>query len=186
MGLVIVASHSGYGHTRRIAEAVTAGAASVPGTRAEAIDVAAMQDGDWARLARADAIVFGAPTYMGGPSAAFKLFADDSSKVWFTQAWKDKIAGGFTCSLNMNGDKHSTLQYLMTLAMQHGMIWVGLGMMPPREPGAPGELNRLGAFMGVMAQAGNVPPEQEPPAGDLETGRAYGIRIATLARRHRG
>ncbi len=186
MSLVIVASHSGYGHTRRVADAVVAGAASVPGTRAEAIDVAAMQDGDWARLAKADAIVFGAPTYMGGPSAPFKVFADESSKVWFTQAWKDKIAGGFTCSLNMSGDKLSTLQYLMTLAMQHGMVWVGLGMMPPREPGAPNELNRLGAFIGVMAQAGNVPPELEPPHGDLETGRAYGVRIATMARRHRG
>ena len=76
--------------------------------------------------------------------------------------------------------------YLMTLAMQHGMVWVGLGMMPPREPGAPNELNRLGAFIGVMAQAGNVPPELEPPHGDLETGRAYGVRIATMARRHRG
>lgn len=186
MGLVIVASHSGYGHTRRIAEAVVAGAASVTGMRAESVDVATLQPADWERLARAEAIVFGAPTYMGGPSAAFKHFADESSKVWFTQAWKDKIAGGFTCSLNLSGDKASTLQYLMTLAMQHGMVWVSLGMMPPREPGAPGELNRLGAFGGVMAQAGNVPPEQEPPSGDLATGRAYGVRIATFARRLRG
>lgn len=182
MTQVIVAYHSGYGHTKQIADAVVAGALTVAGTRAEAVDVGALEQLDWSRFAAADAIVFGAPTYLGGPSAPFKAFADESTKVWFTQAWKDKIAGGFTCSLNMSGDKLSTLQYFVTLAMQHGMVWVGLGMMPARHPGAPDELNRLGSFIGVMAQAGNVPPEQEPPRGDIETGRAYGMRIARFAR----
>ncbi len=183
MTSVIVAVHSGYGHTRRIADAVVAGAAGVAGTRAELIDVAQLKEADWQRLAAADAIVFGAPTYMGGPSAQFKAFADASSKPWMSRAWKDKFAGGFTCSLNMSGDKLSTLQYFVTLAMQHGMVWVGLGLMPPRHPGAPDEQNRLGAYLGVMAQAGNVPPDQEPPSGDIETGRSYGARIAQFARR---
>ena len=58
MSLVVVAAHSGYGHTRRIADAVVAGAAGVGGTRAELIDVAAIREADWRRLAAADAIVF--------------------------------------------------------------------------------------------------------------------------------
>ena len=185
MSLVVVAAHSGYGHTRRIADAVVAGAAGVGGTRAELIDVAAIRESDWRRLAAADAIVFGAPTYMGGASAQFKAFADASSKVWLTRTWKDKFAGGFTCSLNMSGDKSSTLNYFVTLAMQHGMVWVGLGLMPPRHPGAPHELNRLGSYIGVMAQAGNVPPDEEPPGGDIETGRSYGVRIAGFARQRK-
>jgi hypothetical protein len=36
-----------------------------------------------------------------------------------------------------------------------------------------------------MAQADNVPPEQSPPKGDLDTGRAYGRRIAEQVRRLR-
>jgi NAD(P)H dehydrogenase (quinone) len=113
----------------------------------------------------------------------FKTFADASSKAWFSQLWKDKIAGGFTCSLAMSGDKYSTLMYFVTLAMQHGMIWVGTAMMPAAQAGAPEQINRLGSSIGVMAQADNVAPELSPPQGDLDTARAYGARIAGYARR---
>lgn len=182
MSSVVIAYHSGYGHTRKLAESVHAGAASVSGTRAVLLDVATIDDSGWQTLSDADAIVFGAPTYMGGASGPFKTFADASAKVWFTQGWKDKIAGGFTCSLSMSGDKYSTLMYFVTLAMQHGMVWVGTAMMPAAVPGAPEQLNRIGSSIGVMAQADNVPPEQSPPSGDLDTARAYGQRIAGFAR----
>lgn len=178
---IVIAYHSGYGHTARLADALTNGAAQAQGARATCLDVARLDDEGWAALADADAIVFGAPTYMGGPSGVFKTFADASSKVWFTQGWRNKIAGGFTCSMSMSGDKFSTLQYFVTLAMQHGMIWVGTGMMPADDPGDPDSLNRLGSYIGVMAQADNVPPEQSPPDGDLETAVAYGERIARVA-----
>ena len=182
---VVIAFHSGYGHTRKVAEAVQAGAAAVPGASAALLDVAAIDDAGWSALAGADAIVFGAPTYMGGPSAPFKAFADASAKVWFSLGWKDKLAGGFTCSLGMSGDKFSTLMYFNTLAMQHGMVWVGTGTHGAAVPGDPHAINRLGAFLGVMAQADNVPPDQSPPPGDLATARGYGQRIAEKARKLR-
>ena len=183
---LVVAFHSGYGHTRRVADAVVAGAQSVAGVRVEAIDVQKIDDAGWATLAAADGIIFGAPTYMGGASAPFKAFADASASVWFSQAWKDKIAGGFTCSMAMSGDKYSTLMYFVTLAMQHSMIWVGTGMLPASRSGHPDEINRLGSYIGVMAQADNVAPEISPPNGDLETAHAYGKRVATVVtqRRH--
>ena len=186
MTSVVVAYHSGYGHTQRVAQAVHDGAASVAGVRAQWLDVSKIDDAGWASLAAADAIVFSAPTYMGGPSAPFKAFADATAKVWFTQGWKDKVAGGFTCSLNLSGDKYSTLMYFLTLAMQHGMVWVGSGQPAPSVPGDPKAVNRLGSSIGVMAQADNVPPEQSPPAGDLESGRLYGVRIAEKTRALRG
>jgi NAD(P)H dehydrogenase (quinone) len=182
MPRIVIAYHSGYGHTKRVADAVLEGAAGVPGTIARALDVASIDDAGWAELADADAIVFGAPTYMGGPSGSFKVFADASSKAWFTQAWKDKVAGGFTCSLSMSGDKFSTLSYFVTLAMQHGMVWVGTATMPAQAQGDPAAVNRLGSYLGVMAQADNVPPEQSPPQGDLDYARAYGRRIAEKTR----
>ncbi len=178
---IVIACHSGYGHTRKIAQAVQAGAASVAGAHAVLIDLAQLKDADWELMNQARAIIFGAPTYMGGPSAPFKAFADTSAKIWFTQGWKDKVAGGFTCSLSMSGDKLSTLQYFNVLAMQHGMIWVGTGMLPSQKPGDPLTLNRLGAYLGVMAQADNVPAEQSPPQGDVDTGFAYGARVAKVA-----
>jgi len=178
---VVVAYHSGYGHTRRVAESLAEGV-SAARRSVQCLDVSGMSEEGWTMLDQAQAIVFGSPTYMGGASAVFKQFAEASSKRWFTQAWKDKIAGGFTCSLSMSGDKYSTLMYMVTLAMQHSMIWVGTGMLPSAVAGAPDQANRLGSSIGVMAQADNVPPEISPPAGDLVTARSYGERIASMLR----
>ncbi|MEZ5739433.1 MAG: flavodoxin family protein [Burkholderiaceae bacterium] len=180
---VIIAFHSGYGHTRRLAEALAAGAGSVDRVRARLLAVDAIDEAGWQALATADAIVFGAPTYMGGASAQFKAFADASAKIWFTQGWKDKLAGGFTCSGSMSGDKLSTLQYLVTFAMQHGMLWAGPALPAATEPGDPDSLNRLGSWLGLMAQADNVPPDESPPEGDIASAHAYGERIGRQAAR---
>lgn len=182
---LVIAYHSGYGHTQRLADAVADGARSTGAAEVTLLPVADISDDGWRQLEAADVIVFGAPTYMGGPSGQFKVFADTTAKVWFAQGWKDKVAGGFTCSMAMSGDKYLTLQYFVTLAMQHSMLWVGTGMLPATHAGHPDALNRLGGYLGVMAQADNLPPEQSPPAGDLATARAYGVRLVTLARRYR-
>lgn len=179
MANIVVVYHSGYGHTKRQAEAVAQGAdAALVAIGAEGT----LTEADWAALEAADAIIFGSPTYMGMASWQFKRFADASSKPWFSRKWKDKVAAGFTNSATMNGDKLSTLHYMFTLAMQHGMIWVGLGMLPAERAGDPDRLNRLGSYLGVMAQADNLPPDQSPPPGDLETAFVYGQRIAGFAR----
>lgn len=187
MAKVAIVYFSGYGHTAKQAQAVREGAASVPGVEAVLLSVADLGESFWAALAEADAIVFGAPTYMGGPAAKFKEFADASSKVWSAQSWKDKIAGGFTNSASLNGDKHATLQYFVTLAMQHSMVWVGTGLLPANSSTSQrNDLNRLGSFIGPMAQSdADVGPDRAPPEGDLATARAYGKRIAEIAARWR-
>ena len=93
-------------------------------------------DRHWADLEKADAIIFGSPTYMGSASAPFKAFMDASSKVWAAQGWKDKIAAGFTNSASQSGDKLATLQQLAIFAAQHGMMWVGLGLLPGNNSGS--------------------------------------------------
>ena len=95
MTKTVVIFHSGYGHTQRVAQFVAEGA------DAQLITIDAdgnITDADWAALDAADAIIMGSPTYMGMASWQFKKFADATSKKWFTSAWKDKVAGGFTCS----------------------------------------------------------------------------------------
>jgi multimeric flavodoxin WrbA len=172
MSKVAVVYHSGYGHTQRVAQFVADGA------KAQLIAIDAdgnITEADWQALDAADAIVFGSPTYMGMASWQFKKFADASSKRWFTGGWKDKVAGGFTISASPSGDKLSTLQYFITLAMQQGMIWVGQPAMND------GTTNRIGSNSGVMAQVGPTSPAEDIPQGDLDTAKAYGERVAAMA-----
>ncbi|MBI1753278.1 MAG: flavodoxin family protein [Acidobacteria bacterium] len=178
MSKVAIVFHSGYGHTKVLAERVQAGAESVPGTRASLISVEDIE-ARWAELEAADAIVFGSPTYMGNVSGPFKTFMDASSKPWLEQKWKDKLAAGFTISGSPSGDKLNTLQSLMIFAMQHGMIWVGNAEMPYNEEG----INRLGSFSGLMAQAGQVAPEVEPNLADRTSAERLGQRVATATAR---
>jgi NAD(P)H dehydrogenase (quinone) len=184
MSKVVIVYHSGYGHTKRLAEAVLEGASSA-GADTTLLSVGEIDDAAWATLEAADAIIFGAPTYMGGPSADFKKFADASSKPWFGQKWKDKIAAGFTNSATMNGDKFSTIAYFVTLAMQHSMIWVGTGMMPSNTKAATrDDLNYIGGFTGLLAQSpADASAEEAPPRGDLETAKVFGARVAQTAAR---
>ncbi len=178
---IVIVFHSGYGHTKRMAEAVADGA---KGTLL-AIDAEGnLPEGGWEQLAAADAIVMGSPTYMGSVSWQFKKFADASSKVWFTQGWKDKLFAGFTNSASMNGDKLSTLHYLFTLAMQHSGVWVGTGMMPSNKKSADrNDLNYVASFAGAMAQSPSDASVDEMLPGDLATARAFGERVATMAAR---
>ncbi|MEA5098599.1 MAG: flavodoxin family protein [Burkholderiaceae bacterium] len=185
---IAIVYHSGYGHTQRQAEAVLAGANATAGSRARLLPIDAdgnLNEADWETLQAADAIVFGSPTYMGSVSWQFKKFADASSKIWFTQAWKDKLSAGFTNSASMNGDKSSTLQFLNTLAMQHGMLWIGTGLLPANSKEAQrNDINYLGASSGLMAQSpSGSGPDESPLPGDLETAKLFGRRIAEAARR---
>ena len=181
---IIVVFHSGYGHTKRMAEAVAngAGASLLP------IDAEGnLPEGGWEQLAAADAIIMGSPTYMGSVSWQFKKFADASSKPWYQEAWKDKIAAGFTNSASMNGDKHSTLHYLITLAMQHSMIWVGTGMLPSNKKSATrNDINYVASSSGAMASTPSDASVDEMLPGDLETARLFGQRVAEVTAKVRG
>jgi len=181
MPSIAVVYHSGYGHTQRMAQAVAEGA----GARLIAIDADGnLPAGGWDELKAADGIIFGAPTYMGSPSWQFKKFADASSRQWFAQEWKDKVAAGFTNSAGMNGDKFNVLVDLFTLAMQHSMIWVSQGLMPSNTRGAKrDDVNYLVSYSGAIAQSPSDAGADAMSAGDLETARLFGKRVAEVAAR---
>ena len=73
--------------------------------------------------------------------------------------------------------------------MQHGMIYVSLGMLPSANrrdemnsisgPG-PEAHNRVGSSIGPMSASFQVNPPAAPGKGDLETAELYGLRIATI------
>ncbi len=188
MTKVAIVYHTTYGHTKLQAEAVLKGAQSAPETQAQ-IFTAEEATAKLDELDAFDAIIFGSPTYMGSMSAGMKTFVEAAAKKWFSLAWKNKIAGAFTNSSSFSGDKLNTLVGLVINAMQHGMIFVGLGMMPsankPEDmnqisgPG-PDAHNRVGSFIGPMAASFQVKPPAAPGKGDIETAELYGRRVAEI------
>ena len=188
MTKVAIVYHSTYGHTKLQAEAVLRGAKSAPDTEA-AIFTAEEATGRLDELDGYDAIIFGCPTYMGSMSAGIKAFIEAAAKKWFTLAWKDKVAGAFTNSSSFSGDKVNTLVGLMINAMQHGMIYVSLGINPSANRHddmktlagpTPEAHNRVGSFIGPMSASFQVAPGEAPGPGDLATAELYGKRVATI------
>ena len=192
MPTVAIVYFSGQNHTHLMAQAIAEGAKKFEDIRVELLRITGEQitDGRWqddtilAKLNEADAIVFGSPTYMGGVAAQFKAFLDNTD-AWFEQKWKDKIAAGFTHSSSLSGDKQGTLLYLATFAAQMAMVWVNAGDMPSHYFGKDDEINRLGAFLGVMGQSqldmSDKPAEIHP--GDRLTAEKFGTRIAKAVHR---
>ena len=87
-------------------------------------------------------------------------------------------------SASTNGDKQITLDYMFHLAMQHGGLWVGNGMMPANSKAATrNDVNWIGSFSGAMSQSPSDASAAEMFPGDLETGKQFGQRVADVARR---
>ncbi|CAM5395731.1 flavodoxin family protein [Streptomyces narbonensis] len=181
--VVSIAYHSGYGHTAVLAEAVRAGAVDA-GATVHLINVDGITDAEWELLDSSDAIVFGSPTYMGTASGAFHQFAEATSKRWFADAWLDKLAAGFTNSGSKSGDKLHTLQFFQTLAGQHGMTWVNLGLKPgwSSSEASENDLNRLGFFSGAGAQTHTDLGPDGVHKADVATAEHLGHRVAVTAR----
>ena len=178
MSKIVIVYHSGYGHTAKVAQAVAEGSG---GTLLTIDGEGNLPEGGWEALAAADTIVFGSPTYMGGASWQFKKFADASSKPWFTQVWKNKLAMGFTNSATLNGDKFSTLMYFVTLAQQHGMLWAGAGLLPTNHKAATrDDLNNLGGNIGLITQTPSDASVDEMVPGDIVNAKAFGKRVVEV------
>jgi multimeric flavodoxin WrbA len=183
MAKVGIIYHSVTGTTEKIALAVQEGALAEGSSVSlikiqpdDIVDGRYINEAALKELDTADAIIFGAPTFMGGPSAQFKMFADATSERWEPQAWQDKLAAGFTVGGSPNGDQTSTLNYFVVLAAQHGMVWLGVNI-----PGGSDSQhrNRLGVHLGVSAQTMASSVEESY----LATARHLGARVALFAQR---
>ena len=184
---VAIVYHSGYGNTEQLASAIERGAQSIDGVQVERLRLTGeqIQSGRWQdqdimnRLNDADAIVFGSPTYMGSVSGVFKCFADATAPTWMNHGWQDKLAAGFTTSSHPSGDKVMTLHYLVTLAAQLRMVWLGPVAQASHMTGGSEGLDQWGYYLGVGG-LGTVQPGfgSGPTPGDLLTAEKYGQRIA--------
>ena len=185
MKTVAIVFFSGYGHTAKQAASVLEGASSVEGVTAKTYQVD--ENGNLSATAveeitAANAVIYGSPTYMGGPAWQFKKFADASSKQWFAQEWKNQIAAGFTNSASVNGDKFATIAYFWTLSQQHGQVWVGTGLQSSNTKAhGPDDLNWTAGYAGALAiSPSDSSADEYPGKGDLETARHLGKRVAEM------
>lgn len=178
---IAVVYFSATGTTARMAEAAAEGAGAGAALHrirgSDIVEGRFRTQGPLDAVDAADAVLFGSPTFMGGPAAEFKAFADMSSDRWETLAWRDKVAGGFTAGAYPNGDQSWTLAYFQTLAMQHAMLWCGIDLAGTRPDGP----NRFGCQAGAVS----VGEAGVPGAGDLAAARRLGERVAEMARRLR-
>ena len=91
---------------------------------------------------------------------------------------------GFTNSASINGDKYSTIQYFWTLPQQRGQLWIGTGLLPAnKKSNLPADVNWTAGFAGALAiSPSDAFPDEAPQAGDLETAKLLGRRVAEFAR----
>ena len=181
---IVIIYHSNYGHTRRVAHAIEQGVNAVAGVQGKALDIAGLDDDAWTAMDRADMLVFGTAVYLGGVTADFKAFMDSTSKRWVERSWQGKLSAGFANSGGLSGDKLAVLQSLCLFAMQHGMNWVGLPLVPTGS--GEQDLNRLSSFLGLMTQSLDAPPEITPCQGDMDTAVWFGEHLAKTVLKYQG
>ncbi len=102
-----------------------------------------------------------------------------------TKRQAEAVAAGFTCSASQSGDKLNALQQLAVFAAQHGMLWVSLGLLPGNNSstGSVQDLNRLGSYLGAMAQANADQGSDAMLQSDLDTAAHLGRRVAEQLQR---
>jgi NAD(P)H dehydrogenase (quinone) len=203
---VLVVYYSLYGHVRQLAQAVAAGAASVPGVEVvmrrvqefDDIEREVIPKSEHARavweehkevpvctvddLKAADGIVFGTPTRFGNMTAQMKRLFDGAASLWLEGALEGKPAGVFVSTATTHGGQETTPFTMMVPLLHLGMIIVGV---PYSTPGMLHTEGRGGTPYGSTTVAGSR-NELAPAPEDLEIARALGRRVAEIAKKVRG
>jgi len=106
-----------------------------------------------------------------------KTFMDAMAPRWYTSAWKDKIAAGFSVSSLAAGDKLNALQTILVFSMQMGMIWVGTGGNFSQG------VNVHGFYLGAGLQSKTGQQEEAFSEPDINTAEFLGKRVAEVLTR---
>ena len=159
MAKVLVAYYSRGGNTKKMAELIGAGASSVAGVEVSVKSVTDLKPQD---LMDYEAILLGSPTYYGLPAANVKKLIDDS--VAFHGQLEGKVGGAFTSSANIGGGNETTIMAILQAMLIHGMVVQGVSTGDHYGPVA------IGA----------------PDARSTEQCKAYGSRVANLAKKLHG
>ncbi|GAV21094.1 NAD(P)H dehydrogenase (quinone) [Mariprofundus micogutta] len=173
---VLIACHSDYGNTKKMADAIAAGmrvsCSTADITLKSAIDTA-LDD-----LVVADVIVFGTPVHMGSMAWQMKQLIDRAGKLWMEGTLEGKLGAVFATGGGFGGaggGVETTMVSLHSNFLEHGMIVVGF---PKSLPGyADGGL-QWGAY-GRSGDHTGMPATVSDAA--LAAARSYGAYIAEVA-----
>ena len=122
MNKVLILFDSASGNTKRMAELVAEGAATIAGTeiRLRHIDEAAAEDVLWC-----DGLAVGSPTNMGVLSWKMKRFWDDTMREHWMQI-DGKIACAFSSAGGYGGGQEMACLSLLTVLMNFGFLVFGV------------------------------------------------------------
>jgi len=168
--VVLIAYHSLYGSTEKMAQGVAVGVKRVPGAVAVVKRVEKVTKED---LEAADAIILGCPTYFANIPGKMKVAIDDWSwkmKVDFT----DKVGGAFATGSGQVGGKEHVVVSLLLFMVNVRMVVAG-----PLYQDAEGD--DKWAEAGAAAMTGPLDPGVG--AGELDAAGRLGERIARLAKK---
>lgn len=198
---VQIVFYSMYGHVYRLAEAVAAGARQVPGAEVSLYqvpelvpDVALEKSGakqaraafahipfiEPARLAEADAIIFGTPTRFGNMCAQMRNFLDRTTDLWLKGALVGKVGSVFASTATQHGGQETTITSFHTTLLHHGMIIVGVPYAEQRLL-AMNEITGGTPYGATTLAAGDG--SRLPSENELAIARHQGRHVAAIAKR---
>jgi NAD(P)H dehydrogenase (quinone) len=196
---VLVVYYSMYGHIHRMAEAVAAGAAEVPGAEVALrrvpetlpLDVLEKMGAVEAQksmahipvctveeLAAADAIIFGTPTRFGNMCGQMRQFLDATGQLWLKGSLVGKVGSVFASSATQHGGQESTILSFHITLLHQGMVVVGLPYTFAGQMGID-EITG-GSPYGASTIAGGR-GERLPSDNELAAARFQGKHVATIA-----
>ncbi|OFX14083.1 MAG: NAD(P)H:quinone oxidoreductase, type IV [Armatimonadetes bacterium RBG_16_58_9] len=201
MAKVQVVFYSMYGHIYRMAEAVAAGAREVDGTEVALYQVpelvpdhvlersgakaareafAHVPVAEEARLADADAIIFGTPTRFGNMCAQMRNFLDQTGQLWMEGALVGKVASVFASTGTQHGGQETTITSFHTTLLHLGMIIVGVPYSEARLM----NMDEItgGTPYGATTLA-NVDHSRMPTENELEIAKFQGRHVAEITRK---
>ena len=158
MTKVLVCYYSASGNTKRMAEEIAKGA---KGTGAK-VALMPVKDVEPRSFLEFDAIIMGSPTYYGSMAAKCKQLIDRS--VVLHGKLEGRVGGAFTSSGGRAGGNETTVLDILKAWLIHGMVVRGTSSEDHYGPVA----------------------VEEPDRESLKACRAYGARLARLAKKVRG
>ena len=198
---VLVVYYSSYGHLFKMAQAVEAGAKSVPDTDVRLRRVAELESAGKHMSAQpayvaaqeaqkdvvvatnddlrwADGVCWGTPTRYGNMAAQMKQYIDGTGGLWLNGELEDKAAGVFVGTSTIHGGQETTVITSMIPLLHLGMVLVGTpyGQNPQilTVEGTGGSPYGPGTLAGPDGS-------RQPTELELTTARNLGSRVARVA-----
>jgi len=176
MSKVLIVYAGDYGNTRKAAEAVAAGAKSVPGADVEILQAEAAAA---EQVKAADALILGSPVHMGSMDWRMKTFIDKvCGGLWMQDAMVGKVGAVFATGSgfgNSGGGVELTLLSMLNNLAELGLLIVPL---PKNTPGYP----KGGLQWGACARSAGENLEQTGVSeAGLEAARHHGANVARAA-----